>query len=155
MELAIIALAVLTAGTAWARVGDLRLQPCADNKLGPVQVRHVYGVGEPRGEDGTHDRPQCRVLQATASNRKPDPLFVLLGGPGEAAASNGPQWYVDDPIRSSRDIVLVDARGTGKSNGLHCPVPDDAPLQDSCRRSPRRAEGSVRSSRSMQTCVTT
>jgi hypothetical protein len=33
MRLAIIALAVLTAGTAWAGAGDLHLQPCADSKL--------------------------------------------------------------------------------------------------------------------------
>jgi hypothetical protein len=33
MRLAIIALAALTAGAAWAGAGDLHLQPCADSKL--------------------------------------------------------------------------------------------------------------------------
>jgi pimeloyl-ACP methyl ester carboxylesterase len=68
------------------------------------------------------------VLQATSPNPKPDPVVVLLGGPGEAATAAA-EWYGDDPSMADRDIVLVDARGTGKSNGLHCPLPKDGSLQ--------------------------
>ena len=53
---------------------------------------------------------------------------MLLGGPGEAATSAA-QWYGDDPTRPTATFLLVDARGTGKSNGLHCPIPKDGPLQ--------------------------
>ncbi|HET9446240.1 MAG TPA: alpha/beta fold hydrolase, partial [Steroidobacteraceae bacterium] len=70
-----------------------------------------------------------RILQATAPNSKPDPLVVLLGGPGEAATAAA-EWYGDDPGFADRDILLVDLRGTGKSNGLHCPLPQDGPLQE-------------------------
>jgi pimeloyl-ACP methyl ester carboxylesterase len=52
----------------------------------------------------------------------------LLGGPGEAATAAA-QWYGDDPAFADRDILFVDARGAGKSNGLHCPLPKDGPLQ--------------------------
>ena len=58
---------------------------------------------------------------------------MLLGGPGEAATTAA-QWYYDDPAIADRDLFLVDARGTGKSNGLHCPIPKTAPCRPSCRR---------------------
>jgi pimeloyl-ACP methyl ester carboxylesterase len=130
MKSVIAALAFLVAGTAWAGVGDLRLGPCEDPKLKPAKCG-TYTVWENReAKSGRTIDLYVVVLQATGANRKPDPLFVLLGGPGEGAASAAPSWYREDPARATRDIVFVDARGTGKSNGLHCPIGKDAPLQD-------------------------
>ena len=58
----------------------------------------------------------------------PDPLFMLAGGPGQAAVETFPAM---DPllreVRKRRHIVLVDQRGTGKSNKLACKPGDDAP----------------------------
>jgi pimeloyl-ACP methyl ester carboxylesterase len=114
---------------ASAGVGDLHLQPCQDPKLGQAKCG-TFTVWENRdAKAGRTIDLNLVVLQATGPDRKPDPLFILLGGPGEAAASNGPAWYLDDPARTTRDLVFVDARGTGKSNGLHCPIAKDAPLQ--------------------------
>ncbi len=129
MKLAIIALALLAAGTAWAGAGDLRLRPCADSKLKQPSKCGTYTVWENRAaKAGRTIDLNVRVLQATATNPKPDPVVVLLGGPGEAATAAA-AWYGDDPAMADRDILLVDARGTGKSNGLHCPIPQDGPLQ--------------------------
>jgi pimeloyl-ACP methyl ester carboxylesterase len=51
-----------------------------------------------------------------------DPLFVLPGGPGLGAvnfyAGAAPAF---ERVRRDRDLVLVDQRGTGKSNPLNCP----------------------------------
>jgi pimeloyl-ACP methyl ester carboxylesterase len=129
MKPIIIALALLAAGTAWAGAGDLHLQPCQDKKLKQPSKCGTYTVWENRAaKAGRTIDLNVRVLQATSPNPKPDPVFVLLGGPGEAATSAA-EWYGDDPSMADRDIVLVDARGTGKSNGLHCPIPKDGPLQ--------------------------
>jgi pimeloyl-ACP methyl ester carboxylesterase len=129
VRLAIIALAVATAGVAWAGAGDLQLEPCADSKLKQPSKCGTYTVWENRDTmTGRTIDLNVRVLQATAPNPKPDALVVLLGGPGEAATAAA-QWYGDDPAMADRDILLVDARGTGKSNGLHCPIPKDGPLQ--------------------------
>jgi pimeloyl-ACP methyl ester carboxylesterase len=61
------------------------------------------------------------VVPAVSTHKRPDPLFVLAGGPGMAAtafyASVAPAF---GPIRRDRDIVLVDQRGTGGSNALDC-----------------------------------
>lgn len=46
-------------------------------------------------------------------------MFVLAGGPG-VGATNMTSWIVETLGPGERDLVLVDARGTGKSNGLHC-----------------------------------
>jgi pimeloyl-ACP methyl ester carboxylesterase len=55
-----------------------------------------------------------------------DPLFVLAGGPGQGASD----FYASisaafGRIRRDRDIVLVDQRGTGRSNRLDCEFEDE------------------------------
>ena len=49
------------------------------------------------------------------------PLFFIEGGPGGAASSSA-DYFADstNPYHQDRDIVLVDSRGTGNSNALHC-----------------------------------
>jgi pimeloyl-ACP methyl ester carboxylesterase len=50
-----------------------------------------------------------------------EPLFVLAGGPGQAAASlTGFAAQTFAGIREEREIVFVDQRGTGESNPLMC-----------------------------------
>ena len=106
----------------------MRLKPCEDTKLAPAKCG-TFTVWENRAaKSGRTIDLNVIVLQATGPNRKPDPVTVLLGGPGEAA-TNAADWYYDDPLRKDRDLFLVDARGTGKSNGLHCLIPKDGPLQ--------------------------
>ena len=61
------------------------------------------------------------VLPALGRTPSPDPLLPLVGGPGQGAADLAPilvQRFA--AYREWRDLVLIDQRGTGKSNGLHC-----------------------------------
>jgi len=56
------------------------------------------------------------VLPATGNTVAPDPLFLLVGGPGQAATEAFlPVLSAFDRINRKRDVVLVDQRGTGKS----------------------------------------
>jgi pimeloyl-ACP methyl ester carboxylesterase len=52
------------------------------------------------------------------------PVFYLSGGPGGAAASGDAAFAVQwlKPANRSRDLVLVDQRGVGKSAPLLCPT---------------------------------
>lgn len=63
------------------------------------------------------------VVVVPASNRDSllPPIFDIDGGPGMADTKNV-SFYADlaNPYRRHHDIVLVDVRGTGKSNGLYC-----------------------------------
>lgn len=50
-----------------------------------------------------------------------DPVFFLAGGPGQAATEHAAT--VDAAlreVRKQRDVILIDQRGTGKSNPLTC-----------------------------------
>jgi pimeloyl-ACP methyl ester carboxylesterase len=72
---------------------------------------------------------QILVLPATGPNPAPDPIFYLSGGPGEAAVG-GAEEFLPSPLRTRRDIVLVDTRGTGGSNGLYCQLWGDGSRLD-------------------------
>jgi pimeloyl-ACP methyl ester carboxylesterase len=57
-------------------------------------------------------------------------LFILAGGPGQAATDNA-QFFASTfaAVRAHRDIVLIDQRGTGGSNGLQCDLTTGNGLQ--------------------------
>lgn len=70
------------------------------------------------------------VIPSLAERPEPDPIFDFDGGPG-LPSTNAAEYYAKyAPFRNTRDIVLVDFRGTGKSNPLHCElVADRSSLQ--------------------------
>ena len=77
------------------------------------------------------------VLPAIARNKEPDPIFVFAGGPGQAAGELAREaLMILGGLNNRRDIVLVDQRGTGKSNGLMCTFPDanSVAMNDPARR---------------------
>ncbi len=61
------------------------------------------------------------LAPATGKTTEPDPVFFFAGGPGQAASET---WVmmrsVLNKIRKTRDIVMIDQRGTGQSNKLAC-----------------------------------
>jgi pimeloyl-ACP methyl ester carboxylesterase len=59
--------------------------------------------------------------RAVGPDRVPDPLFVLVGGPGEhASRSTAARLRARGHFLQRRDVVVVDQRGTGRSNPLDC-----------------------------------
>ncbi len=66
------------------------------------------------------------VLPARSSAAKADPVFYLAGGPGQAAAriASAGEDAIMRELRRERDLVFVDMRGTGDSNGLQCELPN-------------------------------
>jgi len=79
------------------------------------------------------DQPNGRKIDlfvarvpAISIKKAPDPLFLIAGGPGTSAVdlytSSAPPF---DRVRRDRDIVLVDQRGTGRSNRLDCKYGND------------------------------
>jgi pimeloyl-ACP methyl ester carboxylesterase len=61
------------------------------------------------------------VIPATNGPTLPDPIVPLMGGPGEdaiGAASIYAEQFAE--LRATRDLLLVDQRGTGRSAALHC-----------------------------------
>jgi pimeloyl-ACP methyl ester carboxylesterase len=70
------------------------------------------------------------VVPAAADNPAPDAFFVVAGGPGVAGTAFFgwlPGLFGD--VHATRDIVIVDQRGTGGSNALVLPpMPDTSGL---------------------------
>jgi len=68
-----------------------------------------------------------RVVVVPADQNQPEtPLFLLAGGPGQAATSLvGQMMPLLERVKEDRDLVFVDQRGTGDSAPLECPEPPD------------------------------
>jgi pimeloyl-ACP methyl ester carboxylesterase len=99
------------------------LQPCViANVAGPVRC----GIVRVRESPAAAREIDLRVVILHAFSEQPlrDPIVPLAGGPGQGAADLAPGMARRfAAYRDHRDIVLVDARGTGSSNGLHCENP--------------------------------
>lgn len=109
---------------------ELRAPPPSTAILAPCRIESVAGEALCGSVEVPEDRVRRTgrrialnlvVLKATGPDPAPDPLFVFVGGPGQAATADA----ADDArrfaaIRRSRDIVLIDQRGTGRSNPLAC-----------------------------------
>jgi len=61
------------------------------------------------------------VLRARDGELHRDPIFIIVGGPGQSAVDNAAVYAaLLTPLRSERALVFVDQRGTGASNPLPC-----------------------------------
>ncbi len=126
---ALLAAALLLAGNAAAAppAGTIRLSPCQlAHPLYSTRVPARCGtldVPEDRARpDGRKIRLKVAVLPADNPSVKPDPIFVLAGGPGQSITETYPRIApAFDRLHRERDIVLVDQRGTGGSGLLSCP----------------------------------
>jgi pimeloyl-ACP methyl ester carboxylesterase len=125
----VLLLLLQTLACARARTPEptVRLTPCRID--GFAEEIKCATLSVPEDRSGGSDRRiaiHVAVVPALARVPEPDPLVLLAGGPGQAASSFGP-WIgsVFAAVRRHRDIVLVDQRGTGKSNPLECGDPQD------------------------------
>lgn len=89
----------------------------------------TLSVPENRADpQGRQIKLNVAVLKAVSRNPAPDPLFLLAGGPGEAATESFVALLSGlERARFKRDLVLVDQRGTGKSAALDCLPPAQTP----------------------------
>jgi pimeloyl-ACP methyl ester carboxylesterase len=103
------------------------LKPCSVPNLQEEVRCGTYEVWENREQRAGRKIPlNIVVIPALAAKPKPDPLFVLVGGPGQGAtdgAAGDAQRFA--AIRKERAIVLLDQRGAGQSNPLHCDLGGD------------------------------
>ncbi len=121
------ALPAATAGTA--AVAFERCRISGADGLVSVEARcgRLTVAEDPDDPDGPVIDLAIAVVPAVATQAKPDPLFLIAGGPGQGAIEGyAPLLGAFDGIRRERDLVLVDQRGTGGSNRLDCDLPDEA-----------------------------
>jgi pimeloyl-ACP methyl ester carboxylesterase len=119
--LAVLSLASVRPSSA-DPVKKFELGPCAIPDL-PKEARcGVYEVWENRATRSGRKIPlQVVVLPATGPERRPDPFVYFASGPGNAAIDEGLWDARNIPgLRKDRDVLLIDARGTGRSGPLVC-----------------------------------
>ena len=120
-----LALALSLAAPTGARA--LELEPCELNLPGtaitaPAECGTLSVPENPDEPDGRQIDLNVARVPANGRTAQPDPLFLFAGGPGQAATE---AWLIVagalKDVNEERDVVLVDQRGTGKSNPLDCP----------------------------------
>jgi pimeloyl-ACP methyl ester carboxylesterase len=125
-----LAALLLLAGTAAAAA-----PPGKGIALAACQLAHPIAAARIPARCGTLDVPEdpgkpegrkialrVAVLPSENPSSKPDPVFVLAGGPGQSITEVYPRIApAFDRLHRERDIVLVDQRGTGGSGLLSCP----------------------------------
>ena len=98
------------------------LRECLVEELGEPARCGTIRVAEAGGAASRPIDLRVIVLPARASSPLPDPIVPLAGGPGQGAATLASVLARRfAALREERDLLLVDQRGTGASNGLHCP----------------------------------
>jgi pimeloyl-ACP methyl ester carboxylesterase len=104
----------------------VELHPCGVTELTKDALCGRYEVYEDRvKKSGRKIMLNLLVLPAMADKPSPEPIFYLQGGPGGAATTVAGASFMM-LLHRTRDVVLVDQRGTGKSNPLYCNLRGDA-----------------------------
>lgn len=106
--------------------GSISFEPCALEGTQGLDAEKAYCAEyevpeDPANANGRKIKLNLAMLPA-ANPGKDDPIVFLAGGPGQAAVEYGSYaGLILSQANRNRDILLVDQRGTGKSNPLSCP----------------------------------
>jgi pimeloyl-ACP methyl ester carboxylesterase len=129
-SLVFLALPVAAADSATTHTrGAMVFEPCTLAAVGmPVTVSALCGtlaVPEDRAQpSGRSITLAVAIVPSRTKQPKPDPVFMLAGGPGQSAREAFPS--VAGAFREllrEREVVLVDQRGTGGSHPIECRPP--------------------------------
>ena len=101
---------------------QLRLENCHVNGIRQqVQCGTLVTPEDYEKPDGVQIDINFVVLPAIDNSKEKLPLMFLAGGPGQAATELASHIYRGfNEIRKTRDLILIDQRGTGKSHALQC-----------------------------------
>ncbi len=114
-------LALAGCGSDVARNRSLRLAECRLPYLATAAQCGTLEVPENRAQPaGRKIGIFAAILPANTVSPKEDPLLILAGGPGQAASNLAAFASRLNEVRRTRDVVLVDQRGTGRSSALIC-----------------------------------
>jgi pimeloyl-ACP methyl ester carboxylesterase len=119
-----VALALLAATSAGAAVKSIAQQGRSCHLPGSEEVLRCIAVKVPLDyaqAGASAVSLHVTVAPAFRESARPDPLFVLAGGPGQAGSDV--LVLLNNTfrrVRATRDIVFIDQRGTGLSGKLDC-----------------------------------
>ena len=109
---------------------SVKLEPCevpgAEQGKKDSVLCGTYRVYEDRvAKKGRKIPIKIVVYPSTGGDKSPDPIVYIPGGPGSSATEDAPYVARDfAALRTNRDLVFIDQRGTGGSNPLNCELFD-------------------------------
>ncbi|HEX9794959.1 MAG TPA: alpha/beta fold hydrolase [Planctomycetota bacterium] len=120
------ALATRPLPPGWEWRGSVPVQRVLDFESGLEVLAGEYQVWEDReAADGRRISLHFVIVPSAVGEPEPDPVVILGGGPGQAATTLVASTATM-VAREHREILLLDQRGTGRSNPLHCGFARDA-----------------------------
>ena len=128
-----------TAAVSTAAVSTAAVSTAATLPLEPCQLSAAKGLISRNADCGTllvaedPALPEGRqipisvaIIRSRSNEPAADPVFFFAGGPGQAAITAFPAaMQALQRAAADRDVILIDQRGTGGSNPLRCPPPED------------------------------
>lgn len=106
------------------RYGKLTFQSCALTSPAGIAVEawcSKLAVPENHAAPKGRQIELAIALVAADGQGEPDPILMIAGGPGQSALESYPLVHpAFEDARRNRNVLLVDARGTGKSHPLEC-----------------------------------
>jgi len=125
LSLALLGAAAISPEAQARKLGELDFQPCSlqmsiSAMTVSAQCATLKVAENPAQPKGRQIELALAWIPAKGE-AEPDPVFMLAGGPGQSALESYPQLHpaFTDVIKK-RHVILVDQRGTGKSNPLVC-----------------------------------
>ena len=115
-------LTLLQCADSTASAQSLKLEPCDLPGLKEkVQCGNLEVFENRTTQKGRRIKLKVMVVPTTGTERLPDPVFYLAGGPGSAAIEDAPGVVEQfKSLHQHRDLVFLDQRGTGSSHPLNC-----------------------------------
>jgi pimeloyl-ACP methyl ester carboxylesterase len=106
-----------------AGIGEVTIDPCPGaprDRCGTIEVPLTWDhpdAGDPLSVS-------FRVYARTNPDAEPEtPIVAMEGGPGyPSIGSNAAYRFLFAPLLESRDLILMDQRGTGSSGAIDCPA---------------------------------
>ncbi len=113
-------------------VNAIELKECriGSDKGGKIKAEcGHFSVAENRQNPSRMIDLNIAIVRSKSTKKLNDPIIMLAGGPGQSAVESYPMASsAFRDILKTRDVVLVDQRGTGKSNPLKCEFDEETQL---------------------------
>ena len=107
-------------------MGNMELKHCHIKNYSQEVLCGSHTVFENRAAaSGRQIDIKFAIIPSVTEAKESDPLVMFAGGPGQGAQDMGPfARMAFSEIQETRDVVLIDQRGMGASNGLICKEPE-------------------------------
>jgi pimeloyl-ACP methyl ester carboxylesterase len=115
------------------QVGELSFEKCELPVVGTRPTNPLNAecttLEVPENWDDANSRKiqlAIALVPSRSPKPKPDPVFILAGGPGQSARESWRMMAgIFRAVLADRHVVLLDQRGTGASNRFNCPTPEN------------------------------